>query len=178
MGFEPARPPFSAPTLLLPTLLLVPPRDVSPHSPACSDPHPALLPFLDPLSALPGGTHTHPSCTFQGPGATRGLQCLFSTRWTAARPASLSFQIFPPRVPLGWVGVGRWVSGHAGGSGTRALSPVHQPLLTHVSAHIFFTHSRCLQMRRLVGRDASSSLLSCDNGWRCETQAWGDGEGI
>ena len=26
-------------------------------------------------------------------------------------------QIFPPRVPLGWVGVGRWVSGHAGGSG-------------------------------------------------------------
>ena len=80
LGFEPARPPFSAPTLLLPTLLLLPPCDVSPHSPACSDPHPALLPFLDPLSALPGGARTHPSCTFRGPGATRGLQCLFSTR--------------------------------------------------------------------------------------------------
>ena len=26
-------------------------------------------------------------------------------------------QIFPPRVPPGWVGVGRGVSGHAGGSG-------------------------------------------------------------
>ena len=26
-------------------------------------------------------------------------------------------QIFPPRVPPGWVGVRRWVSGHGGGSG-------------------------------------------------------------
>lgn len=43
------------PSFLLPTLLLLPPRDVSPLSPACSDPHPALLPFLYPLSALPGG---------------------------------------------------------------------------------------------------------------------------